>query len=399
MKSKPIIKSRWETDAYKLSMGMIFWLFFKNIIAKYVFVDRKKMPYIPGIIERMKEQVLMVADLPPMIDRAHYVKRKWPWMIWTYLEWYAYHKFDPKQVKISLVNNQVSIEVLGPIFEATFWEIFLLRIYSCLYTEMSGKLPKPGWQIDALGRARFYFEHGVPYVEGGGRRPFSANVHWEALTLAMQYSQVEKGGGGLMGTSWIEYAFQLDLMLFGTQAHEYTSFMGALYGHDVANAKALEIWVKTYGTKLGYVLPDSYGHADFEKAFTFGYADLFTGSRHDSGPFIDYIEWILGVYKNRLIDIDPRNKYVVHSNSIRSEEEAVQMMEYRPGEYIRSFLFGGQITNNVGYDAYNTVIKLWALTLEDGIHYAVKVPDDIRKAVGQPEEVEKVLRLQNRWPK
>lgn len=396
MKAKPIIKSRWETDAYKLSMGMIFWLLFKNIIARYVFVDRNKMPYIPGIIERMKEQIEMVADLPPMIDRAHFVKRKWPWMIWAYLEWYAYHKFDPKQVKISKVDNQVSIVIQGPVFEATFWEIFILRIYSCLYTEMSGKVPEPGWQIKAEGRARFYFEHGVPYVEGGGRRPFSADVHWEALTIAAKYMQQEKGGGGLMGTSWIEYAFQLDLMLFGTQAHEYTSFMGALYGHDVANKKAMQIWVETYGTKLGYVLPDSYGLADFEKAFTFGYADLFTGSRHDSGPFKTYIEWILGIYRNPERYINPVNKYVVHSNSIRSEEEAVEMMEYRRGEYIRSFLFGGQITNNVGYDAYNTVIKLWALMLPSGISYAVKVPDDIRKAVGDPTTVARVLKAQGR---
>jgi nicotinate phosphoribosyltransferase len=396
MKEKRIIKTRWETDAYKLSMGMIFWLFFKNIIAKFVFVDRQKMPYIPGMVERMKAQVQMVADLPALMDRADFVKRKWPWMNWLFLVWYANHKFDPSQVKIWAKDGVMHIEVVGPIYEVTYWEIFLLRIYSCLYTEMSGRLPKPGWQTDALGRARFYFERGVPYVEGGGRRPFNAQIHWEALALAAKYAQVEKGGGGLMGTSWIEYAFQLDIMMFGTQAHEYTSFMGALYGHEVANAKAMEVWVKTYGTKLGYVLPDSYGLKDFEEAFTFGYADLFTGSRHDSGPFKTYIEWILGVYRDPLRDINPVNKYVVHSNSIRHEDEAIEMMEYRRGEYIRSFLFGGQITNNVGYDAYNTVIKLWSLMLPEGESFAVKVPDQISKAVGDPATVRKVLIAQGR---
>ncbi len=394
---KPIIKSRWETDAYKLSMGMIFWLLFKHVVARYVFVDRNKMPYIPGIIERMREQLDMVADLPPGLDRAHFVKQKWPWMNWLFLEWFANHKFDPKQVKISLVDNQVSIVIEGPVHEVTYWEIYILRIYSCLYTEMSGRLPKPGWEQDAEDRARFFFEHGISWVEGGGRRAYNAEVHYESLARAAdKYLQKVKGGGGLMGTSWVEYAFQLGLMQFGTQAHEFGSLMGAYYGYEVANAKSLETWVKVYGTKLGYVLPDTVGLADFKKAFTFGYADLFTGSRHDSGPYKTYIDWILGIYNDPLIGIDPRIKYVVHSNSIASLDEARELNEYKPGEYLRSLLIGGFHTNNVGWDPYNTVIKLWALLLPSGISYAVKIPDDIRKAVGNPATIAQVLKAQGR---
>lgn len=392
---KPIIKTRWETDAYKLSMGMIFWLLFKGIIARYVFVDRNKMPYIPGLIERLREQIHMVADLPAHIDRAHYVKRRWPWMNWLFLDWYANHKFDPKQVKISLVNNQVSIVIEGPIEEITYWEIFILRIYSTLYSEMAGRKPKSGYGDEAEFRAKFFFDHGILWVEGGGRRAFNPEVHWEALTRSLKYSNKEGDEGGLLGTSWIEYAFQLNLMQFGTQAHEFTAFLGGYFGHEHANEKALEIWVKTYGKRLGYALPDSYGPEDFFMAFKFGYADIFSGLRHDSGPAIPFVERALAHYRSPLIDIDTTTKYVVHSNSIKSFEESLNLKLYKPNEYLRSLLIGGWHTNNVGYDPYNTVIKMWWIKRNNEIRHTVKIPFDPRKAVGDPGEVKKVIQQMN----
>lgn len=375
-------------------MGMIFWILFKHVIAKYVFVDRKKMPYIPGIIERIRAQVQMVSELPAHIDRAHYVKRRWPWMNWLYLLWYSNHKFDPKQVQIWEKDGQVHIEITGPVYEITYWEIFLLRIYSTLYTEMSGRLPKPNYADEAEGKSRFMFEHGILWVEGGGRRSFSPEVHWEVLARAAKYPN--QGAGGLLGTSWIEYAFQLDLMQFGTQAHEFTAFMGAFFDHIVANKMAMQIWVETYGTRLGYVLPDCYGLEDFEKAFSYGYADLFTGMRHDSGPAIEFVDWALRVYRKDLIQIDPVGKNIIHSDSIKSLDEADLLNQYKRGQYNRSFLIGGYMTNDVGWGTYNTVIKLWSVEKDGMESFAVKVPDQISKAVGDPDTITRVLKQQGR---
>ncbi len=393
--SKPIIKTRWETDAYKLSMGMIFWLFFKHVFARFVFVDRLSLPYVPGLAERMREQVKYVSMLPAHMDRAEFVKRKWPFILWKFLVWYANHRFNPDQVKITVVDGKLSIVVEGPMYEVTHWEIILLRIHSSLYTELTGRLPKPGWREEAIARSRFFFEHNVAYVEGGGRRPFSPEVHWDALTAYMEYPQIEKGGGGIMGTSIIEYAFQLDIMMFGTQAHEYASFMGAYYGHENANEKALEIWVKSYGDKLGYVLPDTYTTKKFLESFLRGYAILFGGSRQDSGDPFEYTNMMLAHYRSEMIDVDPKTKSIIYSNSFRSEDKILQVNEYLPGQYIRSFLFGGLITNNVGWDAYNTVLKLFAIWWDGGFeHLAVKLSDDPRKSIGDPDEI-KIARYKN----
>lgn len=386
--SKPIIKTRWETDAYKLSMGMIFWLFFKHVFARYVFVDRLNLPYVPGLAERMREQVKMVATLPPHMDRAEFVKRKWPFILWRFLVWYANHQFNPDQVKIKVVDGRLSIVVEGPIYEVTHWEIMLLRIHSSLYTEMTGRTPKPGWREEAIAHSRFFFEHGVAYVEGGGRRPFSPEVHWDALTAYFTYPQIEKGKGGIMGTSFIEYAFQLEVMMFGTQAHEYGSFMGAFFGHENANEKALEYWVKVYGNQLGYVLPDTYTTEKFLEAFVRGYAILFSGGRQDSGDPYKFTNMFIGHYRSEGIEVDPTSKSIVYSNSLRNDDEILRLNEYKLGEYIRSFLFGGLITNNVGYDAYNTVLKLFAIWLVgEPEHLAVKLSDDPRKSVGDPQEI------------
>lgn len=389
---KQVIKSRWEIDAYKLSMGQIFWLLFQFIWAKYVFVDRNNLPYIKGLAEEIKRQIVMFSELPAGIDRAQYVKKIWPWMNWKFLEWYANHKFDPNQVHVDVVDGKLRIFVQGPIFEVTYWEIILLRIVSSVYTELSGRIPNPNYVEEAEIRSRFFFDYGIPWVEGGGRRTFSPTVHWNTLAAATKYLQQNKTGGGLLGTSWVEYAFQLGLMQFGTQAHEFTGFTGAYFGYENANRKAMEIWVQAYGTKLGYVLPDSLTVNKFLEDFTFGYADLFTGSRHDSGPAIPYVEKMLAHYRSPLIDINPATKYIVHSNSIASFDEARALNEYKQKEYLRSLLIGGWHTNNVGYPPYNTVIKLWQIFFDDQTRFAVKIPDDIRKAVGDPQTVTQVIK-------
>lgn len=387
---KPIIKSRWETDAYKLSMGQVFWQRFRGLEARYVFEDRENLPYIKGLAEEIQRQLEMFVNLPPNLDRAEYVKKIWPWMNREYLFWYANHKFDLSQVLVECRNDKLHIVVEGPIEEATYWEIVLLRLASCVYTHLSGRIPNPNWLRDITIRANYFKSNGVSFVEGGGRRPFSADVHLQALEAILPYLKGEKDTGGLMGTSWVEYAFKLHMMQFGTQAHEFGSCMGGVFGHENANRMAMQIWTETYGKRLGYVLPDTYTTDYFLKSFVYGYADIFSGARNDSGNPYVFVDKMTKHWSG--FEMDLREKGIIFSNGPDEDSQILALNSYRAGEFPRSFLQGKMWTNNVGFKPYNWVLKLKAVRSSNGIWVAtVKIPDDPSKLSGDPDTVKQVI--------
>jgi len=391
---KSIITSRWETDAYKLSMGQVFWQRFPNVRARYEFVDRNNTVYPRSFAEILQEEINLMANLPSNAYQADYLKKMWPFINSDFLDWYTFSfRHNPEQVRISQKEGKLSIIVEGPIAETTHWEIPILRIVSCLYTKMMGRIPRHNWRQQAADRAKLFYEKGVAWSEFGGRRPFSDEVHLNALAASSDYKQPRKGMGGLIGTSWIEFAYQLDLMPIGTQAHEFTSFMGGYYGHESANEMALSTWIETYGTRLGYVLPDTYTTPEFLKIFGHGYADLFEGSRQDSGDPYIYAHRMVGHY--RKVDVDSSTKSIIHSNSLRTEDDVLHLNTYLSGEYLRSFGLGGMITNNVGHPPYNTIIKLFGIWLGDTFIPTVKIPDNPEKAVGDPATVAEVVKRMN----
>ena len=390
---RPVFTSRWETDAYKISMGQVFWQKFNGVWVRYEFEDRENLPYIKGLAEEIRSQLERFVDLPAGIDRAEYIKRIWPWMNWKYLLWYANHKFDLSQVNIEVWHNKLKIDVEGPVEEATFWEIIILRAYSCSYTLLSGKVPDPKWLEDLEARAKFYYDNMIADVEGGGRRPFSADVHWQADAILYKYRKTE-GHGGSLGTSWMENAYQFGTMQFGTQAHEYTSFTGGYYGHANANKMAMQIWLETYGKKLGYVLPDTYTTKHFLKDFVYGYADIFTGPRNDSMEPYKFTELFVNEKTGHypLLGISPSEKAIVYSNGPYKNEGVLALNNYREGQYARSFLHGWLWTNNVGHKPYNCVMKIKAVRRPSGLWVpTVKIPDNRGKTSGDPKEVEKTI--------
>jgi len=389
-----IFGSRWATDAYKYSMGEVFWLNFKGVWVRYEFEDRQNLPYLKNLAEEIKNQLEMFVGLPAAIDRAEYMKKIWGWMNWDYLLWYANLKFDISQVNIEVWHNKLKITVEGPVEEATFWEILILRAYSCVYTYLSGKVPDPNWLERLEERAKFYYDEGIGVVEGGGRRPFSAQIHWEVDNMLYKYRQTKPGGGGFMGTSWVENAFQLGVMQFGTQAHEYTSFMGGYFGHANANKMALQYWVPSYGRRLGYVLPDSLTSKHFLKDFVFGYADIFSGARNDSMEPYQFTYLFTDPKEGHWpkLGIDIREKSIIYSNGPYTDAEVLALNNYRKGEYGRSFLQWWVWTNNVGHKPYICVAKIKAVRLPSGIWVnTVKIPDNPEKMSGDPEEVKKVV--------
>lgn len=391
-----IIGSKYDTDGYKLTMGEILWELNvrrgMGIQGRYKFVDRDNRVYSKEFVDELQEQVNMMETLSPNPDISRFVAEKWPFMNQEFLRWYDqvfYH--DPRQVDLSLTEDKkLNLYVEGPIHTDTHFEIPLLRTISHLVTKNSGNLPQSNWREMARNNAQYLQANNVFYSEFGGRRPFSSEIHQESLREYAKFPKLD-GKGGLLGTSWVKYAYDNNLMIMGTMAHEYIQMMAALHGYIDANRMAMITWVNYYGRRLGYYLPDTFttdvALRDFDKFF----AGTFEGTRQDSGNPFEYANKLVSHYNQ--IGLDPRTKSIIYSNSLKSISEIMELQNYRPGEFRRSFGLGGFISNNVGPKAHNMVLKLVAVRIGNGEWIDVcKLSDDPGKSIGKPEEVQKCKR-------
>lgn len=371
-------------------MGNIFW--FLNMIqrldiqARYLFIDRDNRIFPKEFSNLLQEEIDSMANLSSNPAIAGYIENKWPFVNQEFIRWYDqvyYH--DPSQIDLSQKDGKLRLVVEGPIHTASHFEIPILRTISTLITRFSNNRPKSGWLAEAENNAKLLYKNKVNYSEFGGRRPFSPEVHWGVLEKYAEYRKSE-GKGGLLGTSWVEYAYKLNLMIIGTMAHEYPQMMAALYGYKNANKMAMATWVEHYGKRLGYYLPDTFTTEVALRDFNRKYAGTFEGVRQDSGDTHWFADRMIRHYKS--LNIDPQQKSVIYSNSLKTIDEILELNTYRQGQIKRSFGLGGFITNNVGHKPHNMVLKLVAIRVGNGPWIDnVKLSDDPAKSIGKPEEI------------
>lgn len=384
--------TKYGTDGYKMSMGQVFWWMNMvqnlNIRGLYKFVDRNDNRfYDDKFLTKLRKKVEDRASLPSDPNISNYMSSRWDFANQEYLRWYDKVFFhNPDEVHMSTKDGRLELYVDGPIHTATHHEIPLLRDISCITKEVTGRTANPDWRKHAEDRARFLYENKINHSEGGGRRPFDEDTHWEALHIHAKHRKNDSGDGNFLGTSWIEYAYQLNLMVMGTMAHEYIQLMAGIYGYKNANKMALKTWVDHFGRRLGYYLTDTYTTEVALRDFTGPYATYFEGTRNDSQKYDLYVDQMLQHYES--INVQADKKSVIHSNSLPIDDRLLDIKNYKPGTHKTANLFGGSITNNVGFPAHNTVIKLVAVKvgISDWNYDVVKLSDDPAKSIGKTKQ-------------
>jgi nicotinate phosphoribosyltransferase len=232
-------------------------------------------------------------------------------------------------------------------------------------------------------------------------------------------------GSSFTGTSNTYLAYKHDLEAIGTNAHELPMALAAMAQDDeglkTAQYRLLEMWQQTYQGELLILLPDTFGTTQFLRNAPNWAAD-WTGQRADSkDPFLagdEYISWLN--QRNR----DPRQKLFIASDSldvdtilqlhahfsgtIRNGDALANFREARdflderkwvPERRIRfSAGWGTLLTNDFRncnpqggseFDPLNLVCKL---NDADG-KPAVKLSDNVQKALGRPEEIQRYQRV------
>ena len=406
-KLDPIVRSLLDTDFYKLLMLQMIWGLYPDVQVKFSLVNRSAQVRLAEEIDE--------GELREQLDHARSIRLSKKEFIWLagnsfygrshifepeFLAWFADYQLPPYELRRR--DGQLHLHFSGSWADVTMWEIPALAIIN----ELRSRAALKGFGRFALdvvyARAKAKLWSKVERLRklpdlrisdfGTRRRHSFLWQRWcvEALKEGL--------GGSFSGTSNVLLAMDNDLEALGTNAHELPMVLAALAKSDAALRQApyrvLEDWERYYGGNLLIVLPDTFGTAPFLEHAPDWVAD-WTGFRPDSAPPIEGGETILAWWRSK--GRDPREKLLVFSDAL-DVDTIEETYRYFHGRVRMSFGWGTNLTNDFDgcaptpNGALNAISLVCKVTEAEG-RPAVKLSDNPMKAIGDPKEVARYLRL------
>ncbi len=406
-KLDPIIRSLLDTDFYKLLMLQMIWGLYRDVDATFSLTNRTTSVRLADEVD--------IDELREQLDHARTLRFTKKEMIWLagnsfygtkqifspqFLAWLQ--NFQLPEYELSQRDGQFELHFPGRWVETAMWEIPALAIIN----ELRSRRAMRGmgrFALDVLyARAKAKTWEKVERLKklpdlkisdfGTRRRHSFLWQRWcvEALKEGL--------GNALMGTSNVLLAMDTDLEALGTNAHELPMVAAALADGDEALKEApyqvLQDWQSYYGGNLLIVLPDAFGTASFLENAPDWVAD-WTGFRPDSAPAIEGGEKIIEWWKAH--GRDPKEKLLIFSDGLDIEtiEAAYRHFE---GKVRMSFGWGTNLTNDFAGTAPMHTPQLKPISLVIKVSSAngrpaVKLSDNPAKAVGDPKEIARYLRV------
>lgn len=398
--TKWIIESLLDTDFYKFTMGNLVWNRYRDVPVRYAMTLRTKGVNLATFIDEseLREELDHVRTLRFTKTELHYLRgtneygdRMFPE---GYLEFLAALQL-PEYV-LKCVEGGYALEFPGKWSEAIYWETFGLSIvnelyYRALLRKMS-RFQRETVAAEGVRRLaeknRVLKEHPeVTVCDFGTRRRFSRTA--QAYVVGVQAEELPPSQ--FLGTSNTLLAMKYGLLPMGTYAHETGMAMsGIMHGSDeeirASHNRVLQDWWDQYGWGLSIALTDTYGTDFFFRDMTPEQARNWKGLRQDSGDPIEFGEKALRFY--RKCGVDPRDKLQVFSDGL-TVEAMIKITQYFSGRIRTTFGWGTNLTNDFGFPALSLVIKL----IEANGWGTVKLSDNIAKAIGKLEDVERFKRI------
>lgn len=361
--NQPIIRSLLDTDLYKFTMLQVVLHQFPQAHGVYEFRCRNTQTVYPlaDIQADLERELDALCELRFAPDELDYL-RGLRFIKSDFVDYLELFQLKRRFVKVwGDENGRLNIRIEGPIIQAMFFEIYVLAMVNELYFR---RLETP--EILAEGERRLQekcelikkFAHRQhpndnPFLvsDFGTRRRY--NFKWqEHVVRSLQAAAPDI----LRGTSNVYLAKKLNLTPIGTMAHEFLQAFQAL---DVRlrdfQKAALQAWVEEYRGDLGIALTDVVGMDAFLRDFDLYFAKLFDGLRHDSGdPYV----WGDKAYAHyQKLKIDSRTKMLTFSDGL-DLEKAWDLHQYFKGRFKTSFGIGTNLTNDMGHETLNIVLKL-----------------------------------------
>ena len=407
-KLDPIVRSLLDTDFYKFLMLQFIWKNFPRVTASSEITNRTVKVKLGERIsaEALREQM-------DYVKRLKFQKSEMVWLAGNtfygvrqifepgFLDWLE-HGFKLSDYEIAEHDGQLVMRFSGLWTEITMWEVYSLASVSEMKTRAAlSELNE--LELDVLyarAKTRLWDKiellrkvPGLSISEFGTRRRHS--FLWQEYVVEALRSGI---GTSLAGTSNTYLAYKHDMEAMGTNAHELPMALAALSNSDEqlleSQYRVLELWQKSYGGELLIMLPDTFGTTQFLAGAPDWVAD-WTGQRCDSkDPFVagdEYIDWLESRRRN------PCKKRFIASDGLDAEE-IVRLHGYFSGRIRFSAGWGTLLTNDFrechprgehDFEPISLVCKL--LTVEG--RPAVKLSDNLHKATGPVDEIERYRRV------
>ena len=353
-----LIRSLLDTDLYKFTMMQVVLHHFPGAQVEYAFKCRTQGVDLVPDLESIRRAVADLCKLRFGEQELAYL-RGLRFLKSDFVDFLALFQFNEKYIRIEPAPGEpggIRVTIRGPWLHTILYEIPVLAIVSETYFRRTQPHPdleegrrRLGAKIDLVRRIEPGLEFKIS--DFGTRRRFSRAWH-EEIIATLKREVPER----FAGSSNVELAWRNGVTPLGTMAHEYMQACQAL-GPRLRDSQvfAFDVWAKEYRGDLGIAIADTYGIDAFLRDFDMYFCKLFDGARHDSGdPFV-WGERLLAHYrKNR---VDPRTKTLIFSDQL-SFPLAIEIARRFHGRTLTSFGIGTNLTNDLGYEPINIVIKM-----------------------------------------
>ncbi len=397
--NEPIITSLLDVDFYKFTMGQLVFKNHPDVPVKYAFKNRTASVKLAEIIheEDLREKLDHARTLRFNNSELHYLRGANEYgermFCEDYLQFLKNLQLPP--YNLERVGGDFKLEFEGRWSEAIYWETIALAIVNELYYRaLMEKLSR--FERDAayaagktrlaskISRLRLYPD--LTFCDFGTRRRFSKE--WQDYVAGVMAEEMPKQ---FLGTSNTFLANKHGLLPMGTSAHEMDMvYSGIFCGNDdeirASHNRVLQDWWDEYGRGLSIALTDTYGTDFFFRDMAEEQARNWKGLRQDSGDTIEFGEKAIRFYEKH--GINPKEKLLVFSDGL-DVEMMVKIYNHFKGRIRVTFGWGTNLTNDLGLKPLSLVIK----TVEANGHGLVKLSDNIAKAIGKPEDVERFKKI------
>lgn len=396
----PIIESLLDNDFYKFSMGQLVFKRYRDVPVRFALKNRTKGVRLADFIKEkdLRAELDHVRSLRFTRTELHYLRGVDEYsdrmFCEPYLDFLEQLELPPYELKKA--DGNYILEFVGKWPEIKNWEIYSLAIINELYYRGVTR-GLSAFEKDcafAEGKLRLakkkkilHSRPDITFCDFGTRRRFSRE--WQDYVVEVLANELPPTQ--FLGTSNVYLAMKYGLLPMGTSAHStFMGLSGIMHGSDeeikASHNKVLQDWWEEYGWGLSIALTDTYGTDFFFRDMSQEQAKKWKGLRQDSGdPFV-FVDKALAFYQR--CGIDAQDKLIVFSDGL-DIDTIVKLADYCKGKVKATFGWGTNLTNDLGFPALSLIVKL----IESNGHGTVKLSDNLAKALGKPEDVERFKRI------
>jgi len=396
---KPIIDSLLDIDFYKFTMGQVIFHRYADVPVKFAFKNRTRGVRLADFIDEkeLRDEFDYARSLHFNKTELHYLQETNEYgermFDEPYLQFLAELHLPPYNLEI--VDGNYKLEFPGKWSEVTYWETIALSIIDELYCRglmknmsrfekdavYSTGILRLGEKIKMLKSRQ-----DITFCDFGTRRRFS--WAWQDYIVKVLNEELPKQ---FLGTSNTYLAMKHGLLPMGTSAHEmYMGVSGVMHNSDdeirASHNRVLQDWWEDYKWGLSIALTDNYGSDFFFQDFTSEQAQEWKGIRQDSGDPFKFTDKALAFYKGH--GIDPGKKLIVYSDGL-DVKTIIALRDAYAGRIGQTFGWGTNLTNDLGLPNLSLIVKL----MESNGYGTVKLSDNLAKALGNPEDIERFKRI------